>query len=215
MMEQGQPYDVFLRELLARVESTCLQPYREDLRKTPQTDKWHAEGDVYTHTMMVYKALTSIPEYLALPWRKQAELRIAALLHDIGKPQTTRYYDGDWHSPSHGPVGAEMARRLLKEDYGMDDGEVLQIVRETICLLVRYHDFPHRAVMKKNAAEKLIVIAEEGRTVTDFSIKLLCVLSKADILGRLCKDRDNSLNLIALCESIALREGCYEGPRAG
>lgn len=206
--------DADLKELLDRVENTALLPYINELQKTSQTDTWHAEGDVYTHTMMVYEALKALPEYHALPWRSQAELRISALLHDLGKPQTTKFYNGDWHSPYHGPVGSEMVYKLLRDDYGMRDEEGLQNVRDTICLLVRYHDFPLRSVIKKNAATMLLTIAESGRTSPDFSIKMLCILSKADIMGRICDHKGNALYRIALWEQLALEKGCYEGQPA-
>ena len=35
----------------------------EAMKQTPQSPKFHGEGDVYTHTMMVCEALKSLPEF--------------------------------------------------------------------------------------------------------------------------------------------------------
>lgn len=61
----------------------------DELRATPQPDKWHGEGDVYTHTNMVCDALRSMPDYQKLPETQQDLLLAAAQLHDIGKIPTT------------------------------------------------------------------------------------------------------------------------------
>jgi putative nucleotidyltransferase with HDIG domain len=65
------------------------------------------------------------------------EVRLAALLHDMGKPKTRRYDDAkqDWTFHGHDVVGARMAKKLL---------ETLKFPRETIANvtnLVRWHMF--------------------------------------------------------------------------
>lgn len=63
----------------------------------------HHAFDVYTHTAHVVAAT-----------EEQLPLRLAALLHDIGKPATfTQDENGRGHFHSHAKVGAEMANEIL------------------------------------------------------------------------------------------------------
>ena len=48
------------------IESTVLEKFEEGLRQTKQSPKWHEEGDVYIHTMMVFNELQSLPDYQEL-----------------------------------------------------------------------------------------------------------------------------------------------------
>lgn len=61
----------------------------------------HPEKDTYEHTLI---ALKSLPKLASL------ELRLATLLHDIGKPPT---WD-DYHFKGHEAVGSIMAKEILK-----------------------------------------------------------------------------------------------------
>ena len=65
------------------------------------------------------------------------DLRLAALLHDIGKPKARRWSDekGDWTFHGHDVVGARIAKKILED---------LRISRETadkVVKLVRWHMF--------------------------------------------------------------------------
>ena len=195
-----------------KIESQILSCYEESMRQTLQPLQWHGEGDVYTHTMMVVDALMSMPEYQSLPERQQLELRLAASLHDIGKCRTTQWIDGNWQSPHHGSTGAKMARELMWKQYGLCGRPDWLEIREAVCTLVRYHDFPLYAILNNDAPLRLLKIAANGELVPDFSIKLLCMLAKADIRGRICDDMDDVLERISLCEDLAKEEECYDVP---
>lgn len=193
------------------IESRILLQFEEDMRKTQQSPMHHAEGDVHTHTLMVVDALHAMPEYQELNDRKQHILTIAALLHDIGKIPTTSLENGEWKAPHHAPTGSRMAREVLWKNYGMCGDENLMRMREAICLLIRYHSFPPHAIDMENARLRLHKLAANGLLVPDFSIRMLCILSKADMLGRRCNDLREMLDQIALCEEIAREEGCLDG----
>ena len=192
------------------IEQTALCRYEAELRQTQQSPVYHAEGDAYVHTMMVCDALKKMAEYKALNDRQQHILYVAALLHDIGKIHTTRYLDGDWHTPHHAPTGSRMARELLWKDYGMCGQQELMEIREAICLLIRYHSFPPIAIDRENTLLRLHRMAANSLLVPDFSVRLLCLLCKADMLGRQCSDQQEVLDKIALCEELAKEEGCYD-----
>jgi len=193
------------------IEADILNPFEERMRQTQQSPVWHTEGDVYTHTMMVVEALQSLPEYQALSERQQHILTVAALLHDIGKIPTTQMIDGEWKSPHHAPTGSRMARELLWKEYGLcGDNELMQI-REAICQLIRYHSFPPHAIDEKNCKLRVHKIASNGILVPDFTMKMLCMIAKADMLGRKCNDQQQMLEQIALCEEFAKEEDCFDG----
>lgn len=194
----------------SHIKSTILSPYRSCLEATPQSQCCHAEGDVYIHTQMVMDALPLLPEYQSLPKRQQNMLQIAALLHDIGKTVTTQEVLGEIKSPYHAPVGSRITRKTLWLDYGMCGDKNLRQARETICQLIRYHSFPPHAIDAENGRLKLHRIAANSLLLPDFSIKLLCILAKADMMGRICNDKAEMFERIALCEELAKEEGCYE-----
>ncbi len=197
-------------ELTAAAEE-ILRRYEEGLRQTPQSPVYHAEGDVLVHTLMVCDALKGLPEFKELDQLQQHIVYVAALLHDIGKIHTTRFVDGDWHTPHHAPTGSNMVREMLWREYGLCGNKELIEIREAICLLIRYHSYPPVAIERENPQLRLHRMAANGLLVPDFSIRLLCLLCKADMLGRKCDDQQEVLDKIVLCEELAKEEGCYEG----
>lgn len=194
----------------SHIEATVLGRFEDGLRQCQQSPKYHAEGDAYIHTMMVCDALKSLPEYQELSERQQHILYVAALLHDIGKIPTTVFVDDDWHTPHHAPTGSRMARELLWKEYGLCGKKELIEIREAICLLIRYHSVPPIVMERDNPQIQLHRIAANGLLAPDFSIKMLGLLCKADMLGRKCSDQQELLDKITLCEELAKEEGCFE-----
>ena len=82
----------------------------EDLIGVPQNPKYHAEGDVWNHTMMVLDAAAQL--------RAQAKeplfFMMSALLHDVGKAVTTVKVDGIIRSYNHEQKGIPLAQTALK-----------------------------------------------------------------------------------------------------
>lgn len=193
------------------IKDTALDSFKQRLEATPQPSHYHDEGNVLVHTQLVLQALESMPEYQSLPEHQKNILYVAAQLHDIGKIPATKEILGKIEAPHHAPVGSQIARETLWLDYGLCGSKELQQVREAICLLIRYHSFPPHAIDAKNSALRLHRIAANGLLVPDFSIKLLCILAKADMLGRVCYDQMEMLDRISLCEELAQEEECYEG----
>ena len=196
---------------LVQIEANVLRPFEERMHQTPQSPVWHGEGDVYTHTMMVVDALKNHPDYQHLNDVQKHILTIAALLHDVGKIPTTSLIDGEWKAPHHAPTGSRMARELLWKEYGMCGDSELMKIREAICLLIRYHSFPPHAIDLDDARLRMHKIASNSLLAPYFSIRMLCILCKADIIGRKCADQQQMLEQISLCEELALEEGCLDG----
>lgn len=187
-----------------------LEAFKEDMLNTPQSPIYHGEGNVYSHTMMVLSALQSMPEYRELDIDSQNILYLAAMFHDIGKIKTTVFKDNDWHSPNHSLTGSKMVRELMYKEFGFCGSKELVEFREAVCLLIRHHSFPPHAIDRNSPILRLQNIASNGKLFPKFSIKMLCILAKADILGRICKDTDEQLDAVSLCELLAKEENCYE-----
>lgn len=194
------------------IENSRLSPIIEKMRVTEQNPVWHGEGDVWTHTKMVCEELIILPAYRKLDRRKQEELFLAALLHDIGKIPCTRLEDGKWISPNHTAVGSRMTRELLWTEYDFCGTIELQKFRETICTLIRYHSVPPHILDQSSPERRLIKIASNGELIPDFSIELLCLLVEADMKGRIFSSKDESKELIELCKMQALESGCLRQP---
>lgn len=99
------------------------------LREVQQNPKYHPEGSVFIHTMMVVdegaKNRSKSKDKRAFMW--------ALLLHDIGKEPTTRMRKGRLTSYDHDKVGADMARKFL-EYFNQDIDFIDKVVG-----LVRWH----------------------------------------------------------------------------
>jgi poly(A) polymerase len=94
-----------------------------------QADPEHHHKDVYQHTLAVLDNAIRLE-----PHGPDLVLRLAALLHDIGKPKTRRFEDaGGVSFHHHEVVGAKMAReRLGQLKYSKD-------ITEAVCKLVELH----------------------------------------------------------------------------
>src|SRR3569623_1829167 len=105
------------------------------MRRCLQDAQWHAEGDVWTRTGMVYREVECLEGYDALNRSDLLLLLFTAMLHDAGKPATTAIdpETGRTRSLNHSLVGAALARTLLRE-LGCD-----LVWREQLVNLVRYH----------------------------------------------------------------------------
>lgn len=181
----------------------------DKLRATPQPEKWHGEGNVYIHTKMVCDALRSMHDYQGLPEQQRDLLLAAAQLHDIGKIPTTRDIVGQLEAQHHAPVGSRMARERLWLA-GMCGSAESIALRETICQFIRYHSFPPHAIDSEDASRRIHRIAAASCLLPDFSLRLLCILAKADMLGRICDDKTQALDQIALCGEFACEEECLD-----
>lgn len=187
-----------------------LAPFADTMRRTPQPVQWHGEGDVYTHTRMVCDALCSLREYTELPEYRRNILLCAAMLHDIGKTVTTGEILGSVEAPNHAPAGSRIAREYLWKRFGLCGSPEAMRFREAVALLIRYHSFPPHAIDADDGARRLHLIASNAILVPHFSIRMLCILARADMLGRICADKDDMLDRIALCEEMAKEEECFD-----
>lgn len=187
-------------------------PWAESMQQIQQTAVWHAEGDVWTHTQMVCEELIRMQTFRTLSKQKQQEVFLAALLHDIGKIPCTRMEDGVWTSPNHAIVGSRMAREWLWKEFGLSGTKSACIFRETVCELIRYHAVPPHILTQENPEQRLIRIAANEELAEDFSLELLCMLSAADVLGRITDRKEEAFEIVELCAETAKDIGCFQKP---
>lgn len=155
----------------------------EEMKNTPQNPAYHGEGDVWNHTQLVIQKLKELPSFRPLSEDEQSTMLFAAALHDCGKPKTTRMEDGNWISPHHGAVGAQIVREFLWKECGFCGNKEKQLFRENVCSLIRDHSLPVHVLDREDGLIRLAQFAESPATVQQ-----LCMLSEADTLGRIAPD---------------------------
>jgi poly(A) polymerase len=98
-------------------------------------DPEHRHKDVYHHTLAVLDNAIALE-----PDGPDAVLRLAALLHDLGKPQTREIHrDGTVTFHHHDVVGARMVRGRMREL--RFDKETTKQVSELVRLHLRFHTY--------------------------------------------------------------------------
>ena len=102
-----------------------------------EIDEHHHHKDVYEHTLKVLEQAISLEERLGGP---NLVIRLAALLHDIGKPKTRELIAGGGVSfHHHEVVGARMAKERLKTLRFSND--VVDDVSSLVFLHLRFHGY--------------------------------------------------------------------------
>jgi len=169
-----------------------------DLELSP----YHGEGSVWTHTMMVYSHLT--PE-------ASIELRLAAILHDIGKPYTQIIREGRGRVSftGHEHYSSFLAIDILnkyEEDFNVE------IDKQRILYALNYHQILHKIV--KADEEGNSYIPEEDRSKINYMFEddldlyqLLYDLSYIDMRGRISVDIELSINKYKLLSNYVPYKG--------
>jgi poly(A) polymerase len=103
-----------------------------------ERDEHHRHKDVYRHSLTVLDQAIELEERYGL--ERDLRLRLAALLHDIGKPATRSLLaDGRVAFHHHDTAGAKLARKRLKEL--RVPGDVTADVAKLISLHLRFHGY--------------------------------------------------------------------------
>jgi len=91
-----------------------------------EIDEHKQHKDVYEHTLQVLERAVRLEQD-----GPDLVLRLAALLHDVGKPRTRRFEAHGVSFHHHEVVGAKMARKRLRElTYGKDVVEAVSLLTE-------------------------------------------------------------------------------------
>jgi poly(A) polymerase len=112
-----------------------------------EVDEHHRHKDVYEHTLIVLEQAIALEGPAEGPASSvpgpDLVLRLAALMHDIGKPATRRFEDGDgtggvsFHH--HEVVGAKMTVRRMKAM--RFDKDTIKAVSRLVELHLRFHGY--------------------------------------------------------------------------
>jgi len=99
-----------------------------------EIDEHHRHKDVYEHSLIVLEQAMELERTHQPTCEPDLVLRLAALLHDIGKPRTRRFEQGGGVSfHHHEVVGARMARKRLQALRFSND-EI-----DAVCALIELH----------------------------------------------------------------------------
>lgn len=151
--------------------STVFLPEWDAMVATSQVNKHH-RGTVAEHTVYVMENV-----------EPTVTLRLAALLHDVGKPVCKKTDPkGVDHFAGHPRVGEAMARDILRR-LKMDNATT-----DLVCRLVRFHD--ERPELNKRTVRRLV-----SRVGGDL-VPLVLALRRGDILGQSDYKQDEKLAAI-------------------
>ena len=145
-------------------------PELQALIGVEQPPEHHAEGDVWTHTMMVLDAAASFRDRVREPFA----FMLSALCHDFGKAVCTETTDGVIHALGHETKGLPLAEAFVRR---LTDAHLpMQYVRN----LTEYHMKPN-----KMAADGASIKATNRLFDASVDPEALVYLALADGLGKL------------------------------
>ena len=124
----------------------------------------HSHKDVFIHTLEVVDNAAQLTDKM--------DIRFAALVHDIAKPPTKKYYKNKgWTFHGHEEIGRRMLRDVAKRM------KLSKELRDYLMTLTKLHLRPI-ALAKKNITDKAIrrLMYEAGEYIED-----LMILCRADI----------------------------------
>jgi poly(A) polymerase len=163
-----------------------------------ERDEHHRHKDVYEHSLTVLEQAIELehrltPADATEPAGPDLVLRLAALLHDIGKPDTRRFEAGGKVSfHHHDVVGAKLARkRLTALRFSSDD---VKAVVELITLHLRFHGYGEGA-WTDSAVRRYVRDAGD-------QLERLHILTRADCTTR---NRAKATRLWAAYDSLEAR----------
>jgi len=142
-------------------------PELNSLINLAQDAIWHPEGDAMTHTLMVLDNVDTNDPIVV--W--------AALLHDIGKVQTTTQEDGRIRSHGHAGAGADMVPGFFAS-IGITGHNVVNV--QAVQALVKDHMW----IPNLQSRPSMSALNRRSVAVAPASLAQLVAVSRADVSGR-------------------------------
>jgi predicted kinase len=180
-------------------------PFAADMRTCIQDPTYHAEGDVWTHTIAVVEALRRRRADTGVSDAHWTGLLLATLMHDIAKPATrSEEIDAEGrlrvHHYGHSRIGALMAWQFLWR-LG-----VPRPVREQVFHLVRWHQRPFHLTFAPTLECDVITFSQVG------DWRELLALAHADNLGRIAPNIVETAATLDLLRQEVAERACIDGP---
>ncbi len=154
----------------------------------------YGHKDVFIHTLQVVDNAAELTEKM--------EIRFAALVHDIAKPNTKKFIPNKgWTFHGHDSIGSHMIRRHIAKRMKLSNK-----LREYLCLMTKLHLRPI-ALVKKNITDSAIrrLMVEAGEYLDD-----LMILCRADITTKndmkVKKYRSNFERVEKLMKDVTMRD---------
>lgn len=145
-------------------------PELKHLIGVEQNPKYHSEGDVWTHTMMVLDAAVRfLPQV-----KNKTGFMLSALTHDFGKAVCTKVIDGVIHSYNHETLGLPLVEEFMQRLTGE------RRLTDYVMNMTQYH-------MKPNVLAAAEASVKSTNKMFDASVDpegLIC-LATADGLGKI------------------------------
>jgi tRNA nucleotidyltransferase (CCA-adding enzyme) len=169
LLKANKP-SVFFETLRKMNQLSLWFPELENLIGVEQNPKYHAEGDVWNHTMMVLDAAAQLRDQAENPFG----FMLTALAHDFGKAICTEIIGGKICSYNHETKGLPLVKKFLRRI--TSENKLIEYVLN----LTEHHMRPNQL-----AAQGSSVKATNKMFDLAIAPKDLLLFAKADHLGRL------------------------------
>ena len=144
-------------------------PEIQALIDVEQEARYHPEGDVYTHTMLVLDQAAQLRNQAKWPFG----LMFSALCHDLGKPQATAVIDGRIRAFGHETLGIAPAMALISRLTTESK------LKKYVANMVELHMRPNSLYYMKSGQRAYMKLLDASIEPND-----LLLLAKADHCGR-------------------------------
>ncbi len=173
---------VFFEVLREMKQLSVWFPEVEKLIRVPQSERYHPEGDVWTHTMQVLDEAARLRGQA----REPLYFMLSALCHDFGKAVTTDEKDDEVHAYGHENTGVPLAENFLSRitTEAKLKGYVLN--------MTRLHMRPNMEVREHASTKSFMKMFDSSTCPED-----LLLLARADDLGRVGGQVDRSARVTA------------------
>ncbi len=170
---KGEKPSIFFRVLSQMDQLEVWFPEVAALRGVEQNPRFHAEGDVWEHTLGVLDEAAGL--------RQQAKdplgLMLSALCHDLGKAVSSQVVNGAIHAYDHEQAGLPLARALVGRLTGQKQ------LRRYVENMVQLHMRPNIQAAVQSAIKATNAMFDRSVCPED-----LILLARADRLGSVAEE---------------------------
>lgn len=208
--EKGVHHDLLFK-FLRDTNLIDYYPMLKALKETPQDEQWHPEGDVEIHTTLCQRYMDKIISANGITGNEKVILVMSILLHDIGKPDTTKEEMKRGRmsitSNGHEALGGYMSKDFL-EGLGFHESLITPI-----CNLVTNHLAGVSISSIPKESGKIKAVKKLSRRLAPATINQLLLVMEADHNGRgsdVYKEPTGAKELSEIAGSINIVDKQYE-----